>query len=1071
MVDLPRVQDRGITAEMATSAVTPGVIEKRADQQASAVSSVADTLMDYSVEQAKKQAADDLIQQKVTRDADGNVQVVNPANSLFFGRAGEAYHAAVKSGTIAQQNNVLSEKLTELHQQYPTSAPEFKAAADAFVQKHAEQVGGELGAAFKQNGAQIATQHYDSIVNRSSAIDVENNKTSIQGQVQQQRDTLTALARQPGGTDSAEFQQALARYHGSLDALGSNPLFKMPADQIALEKKNFAGFLQGEALVAHVDETFNKKGKAEAQKLLEVGIRQNPAIKEVDRNRLYTQGLAHLGYLTQDAKEKIDAGRKDVNELEGKLASNVVKADDPVVGMAVQAARDRGDPESVQRINAAATVQRQFRATNSLPDAIRAEVLGVAPRDVGAVANPDIPAEGRALLNQIARTESGGRYDIRYDGAGGAKIDNFNDHPRVAAPITSGPDVGKTSSAAGRYQFIGTTWDAQAKKLGLKDFSPANQDAAAWDLAQTEYKTRTGKDLLATLKSGNTADVLPSLSGQWSSLPGGRQPAGSRTVAPAANGGPGFTAADAQRNPFLTSAYVRTLASDEEVRVTAAKQTATSIGKALDAGLIPSPVAVAEVNQAAKLHPEKMGAVAEEMNGRLLGGTIAQLPEPKRAEVIDAYKAASDGQDVHHQNVAAAALKQTQDAAKALKDNPYDEAARRGWTNAAPPLDASQPDSIAPALAARAGLSDRIGVMNQMPPPPLLDKDDMPKLQTALQGPAGAGVLTQIAGSLRPEEMKRLLDQKEFADSLTGMMSSKDPARMTSAMSVVDKLWRDNPATAEDKLGKPAITRLQAWQGLKDSFSPQELAERLNAADDPSTLKARQDARDAAEKETTTLKPADMAYKLGTSWGVPIVSWAVNPITGATPAAPFDSIKGGEMVADYRATYSALRAYGVDADKANDLAVKRLGSTWGVSAAAGNQVMKNPPERSYPQVDGSHDWIGGDLNKWIVGKIGPETTAGPRSLEVGFAGVSQNRNWTLAGVISDGQTQAEIAAGKPPSYQVAVKRADGTLDIIPSRIAFDPSEHIAAHESNLRGRKGVADYMRSGQFDNAMPLP
>ncbi len=109
MVDLPRVQERNITSEMATSAVTPGVIKEQAGQQAAAASSVADTLMDYSVEAAKKQASNDLIQQKVTRDADGNVQVLNPANSIFFGRAGVEYHAAVKVGTIAQQDNLLSE--------------------------------------------------------------------------------------------------------------------------------------------------------------------------------------------------------------------------------------------------------------------------------------------------------------------------------------------------------------------------------------------------------------------------------------------------------------------------------------------------------------------------------------------------------------------------------------------------------------------------------------------------------------------------------------------------------------------------------------------------------------------------------------------------------------------------------------------------------------------------------------------------------------------------------------------------------------------------------------------------
>ncbi len=662
----------------------------------------------------------------------------------------------------------------------------------------------------------------------------------------------------------------------------------------------------------------------------------------------------------------------------------------------------------------------------------------------GGAVNTSLPPEARGLLDAIAKTESAGRYNIRY---GEKTFQDYGDHPRVAEPITSGPDAGKTSTAAGRYQFLAGTWDQQKQKLGLTDFSPANQDAAAWDLAQTEYKAKTGKDLLTVLKSGDTSDVLPNLSGQWSSLPGGRQPAKQFG---------GFTPEQVAQNPFLISAYVRTLAADPETRIASAKQTAAAVGKALDNGILPSPAAIAEVNQAAKLYPDKMGSVADEMNGRLQGQKIAAVPQEQRAALEEAYRRAADGQDVHTINVASAAFKQVQDSEKNMAEHPYDEAAQRGWIRPAPPIDPAQPDSIAPAIVERAGLSARIGALNHTPNPPLLDKDEMPKLQTALQGPAGAAVLTQIAQGLRPEEMNTLLGEKGFVDGLTGMMSSKDSVRMSAAMSVADGIWRADAANAESKLGGAAVTRLQAWQALRSSFSGPELAERLNASDDPSTVTARADAKKAAEKETENLKPEDMAYKLGTSWGIPILSRLANPLTGATPAVPYDSIKGGELVADYRATYTALRTYGVDADKASDLAVQRLQSTWGVSAAAGNQVMKNPPERSYPAIGGSHDWIGQDLQKWVEGKAGPEFSQGRHSLEMpGMA--DDGRRWTVAGLISDGQTQAELSAGRPASYRVAITKADGTLDIIGSRIAFDPSNHIAEHEARLQEQQQNAD--------------
>lgn len=123
----------------------------------------------------------------------------------------------------------------------------------------------------------------------------------------------------------------------------------------------------------------------------------------------------------------------------------------------------------------------------------------------------------RALLDVISGPESGGRYNVIY---GGRKFSDYSRHPGVAVPIQSGPNVGKTSSAAGRYQFIGPTWESYRKKLNLPDFSPASQDRAAWALAKDVY----GPNLDQVLLSGDPqaiAGVGQKLAGTWTSLPGG----------------------------------------------------------------------------------------------------------------------------------------------------------------------------------------------------------------------------------------------------------------------------------------------------------------------------------------------------------------------------------------------------------------------------------------------------------------------------------------------------------------------------------------------------------------------
>jgi muramidase (phage lysozyme) len=128
---------------------------------------------------------------------------------------------------------------------------------------------------------------------------------------------------------------------------------------------------------------------------------------------------------------------------------------------------------------------------------------------VGATAG-DIPPEGRALLDTIAGTESPG-YNVLN---GGERFSSFADHPRRRG-------AGGTTTAAGRYQFVKGTWDRARNATGVPDFSPASQDKAAWWLAQADYKLRTGRDLLADLRSGSPivqASVRRVLSSTWEGL-------------------------------------------------------------------------------------------------------------------------------------------------------------------------------------------------------------------------------------------------------------------------------------------------------------------------------------------------------------------------------------------------------------------------------------------------------------------------------------------------------------------------------------------------------------------------
>lgn len=137
--------------------------------------------------------------------------------------------------------------------------------------------------------------------------------------------------------------------------------------------------------------------------------------------------------------------------------------------------------------------------------------------------NPEIvtPTMGH-VLDFISGGESGGKYNVIY---GGKTFDDDKDHPRIAVPITSGPNKGKTSSAAGKYQFIGSTWDAVANKTGRHDFKKDSQDANAVWLAKDTYKKQTGgRDLEQDWASGDPElkkGIRQALATQWESLGAG----------------------------------------------------------------------------------------------------------------------------------------------------------------------------------------------------------------------------------------------------------------------------------------------------------------------------------------------------------------------------------------------------------------------------------------------------------------------------------------------------------------------------------------------------------------------
>ncbi len=134
----------------------------------------------------------------------------------------------------------------------------------------------------------------------------------------------------------------------------------------------------------------------------------------------------------------------------------------------------------------------------------------------------DTQANIRAFCTAIAVGEGteGQRDPYRVCYAYRHTIQSFADHPAVTGewrgePLDSlGPAyAGKVSTAAGRYQLIKPTWLEAKQALGLRDFSPASQDAAAVYLIRK-------RGALADVEQGRFAQAVQKVRREWASMPG-----------------------------------------------------------------------------------------------------------------------------------------------------------------------------------------------------------------------------------------------------------------------------------------------------------------------------------------------------------------------------------------------------------------------------------------------------------------------------------------------------------------------------------------------------------------------
>lgn len=131
----------------------------------------------------------------------------------------------------------------------------------------------------------------------------------------------------------------------------------------------------------------------------------------------------------------------------------------------------------------------------------------------------------RALMRTISASESNVErpYAVIY---GGKYVEDLSKHPDKCVTIVAGPNTGNCTTAAGRYQFITTTWEDMAKRYHPKpsgmlwwesySFAPEFQDRVVYSWLSDQKVW--GADISWMLREGRLNEVLSMLSGTWTSL-------------------------------------------------------------------------------------------------------------------------------------------------------------------------------------------------------------------------------------------------------------------------------------------------------------------------------------------------------------------------------------------------------------------------------------------------------------------------------------------------------------------------------------------------------------------------
>jgi hypothetical protein len=430
-----------------------------------------------------------------------------------------------------------------------------------------------------------------------------------------------------------------------------------------------------------------------------------------------------------------------------------------------------------------------------------------------------------------------------------------------------------------------------------------------------------------------------------------------------------------------------------------------------------------------------------------------QSPLPQQDHAINVLSASVASGNAGHTEVELLKELKEQRAAteKGLAEGGASFVASRFPDQAGKLLPVNNPQAFGASVSGRAQVADWAQTVYQGGKIPLFSKTENEQIRTMMQGDGGPGALATASSTLTKDELAALSTEPGFKDGLVGMSRSGDPAKMNSAFTFMDKLQRQDPLAFEKEY-PDGLKMLRTWQTQLGYSNPQELAKRMTQLNSVADTVAREATDKAANKVLETVSPEKIVQKFSTGFG-PIGTTALPPASLGNAA--------GAMKADYDMHFRDGVANNMDAAGADAYAMEKLRLKYSLSPTNGDRVTAWAPERYYPPVNGSHDWMAKQLDDAVAKELKVDTSlpqgmeiyarSSPDLLMTGDDTVGERKYQAQRAIVPDDTTERDIAAGKPPRYGVIFRDPNGHWsamtepDGTPRRIRFDPTGPFAEH--------------------------